>query len=91
MENVPETLDLYFDGVLKTCTLTEDPKAQLKEYLYIAEDGRFTKFASEYAEGDSFEEAVERHNKANNHQVEIIQDVVYGEPINFDKDGNEIK
>lgn len=81
-------LDLYFDGVLKTCYKKEDRNG---EYLYEAEDGSFVKFPSSYAEGDSFEAAVERYNRANGSIPEIIPDVTYGQVTVFDKEGNEIK
>jgi hypothetical protein len=91
MTETPDTLDLYFDGVLKTCTKKDDPKAQLKEHLYVAEDDSFVKFPDEYAEDDSFEAAVERYNKANDNVPEIIPDVVYGEVITHDSEGNPVK
>lgn len=90
MENLPETLDLYFDGVKRTCTLTPNPKNQRNEPLYVADNGRFVTFPAEYAEGDSFEQAVERHNDSNSTPVEIVEDVTYGEVTTHDKDGNVI-
>lgn len=86
-----DKLDLYFDGVLKTCTKQDDPKAQIKEHLYVAEDGSFVKFPVEYDEGDSFEDAVKRYNEANDDEPEIIPDVQYGDVITHDKDGNPIQ
>lgn len=84
----PETLDLYFDGVLKTCAKKEDRNG---EHLYVAEDGSFVKFPIEYAEDDSLEAAVERYNKANDNVPDIIPDVEYGDVITHDKDGNPVK
>lgn len=67
-----ETVELYFDGILKTCTITEDSNG---EYVCESEDGNFTKFPK----GSDFDAEVERYNAANDKEVEVIPDVVYGE------------
>lgn len=83
-----ETVELYFDGVLKECKLEDDRNG---EYLFVAEDGSFVKFPSKYEDGDSLEKAIERYNKANDNIPDIIPDVEYGEVITFDSEGNEVK
>lgn len=79
-----ETIEVYFDGVLVECHREEDRNG---EYLFVAENGRFVKFP---ADAD-LDEAIERHNKANDKVPEVIEDVVYGEVTTFDADGKEVK
>lgn len=75
---------IMFEGVLKECECVIDRNG---EYLCRAEDGDFAKFSKE---GD-LDELIEAHNDANSVVPEIIPEVVYGNQIHFDTEGNEIK
>lgn len=79
-----DTVDLMFDGVLKTCVRQEDRNG---EHLFVADDGRFVKFP---ADADLVK-SIALHNEVNSDKVEIIPDVEYGEVITFDSKGEEIK
>lgn len=71
METVVE---LYFDGELKECKVSIDRNG---EYLCEAEDGSgsFAKFPKD----SDLDAEVERYNTYNSKEVEVIEDVVYGE------------
>jgi hypothetical protein len=66
-----ETVELYFDGVLKECKVSIDRNG---EYLCEAEDGSFAKFPKD----SDLAEEVEFYNKHNDKEVEAIEDVTYG-------------
>lgn len=83
-EIIMETVDLMFDGILKPCKLEADRGG---EYLFVSEDGFFTKFPADC----NLEEEIARYNEANKKKVVVIPDVVYGEVITFDENGKEIK
>ncbi len=77
-------VELMFDGILQECVLKEDRNNEL---LYVADDGQFVKFPVTV----DLEEAIENHNDANSKEVEVIEDVSYGDVTTFDSEGNEVK
>src|SRR5690348_8720404 len=78
-----EKEELYFDGVAVECERQPDRNG---EHLFVATDGsgRFVKFAEDV----DLNEAIARYNELNSKEVEVIEDVKYGDVITHDKDGN---
>ncbi len=72
-----------FDGILQDTRQEDDRNG---EHLFVADDGKFVKFPKD---GD-LDEMVAAYNKANEEEPEVIPDVVYGETITSDKDGNVV-
>jgi hypothetical protein len=80
-----DKVELMFDGELVECSLVEDRNGEI---LYEAEDKRFVKFP---ADAEDLDALIEAHNEANRDEPEIVPDVVYGDVITFDKDGNPVE
>lgn len=81
--NLPKTVDIYFDGMKQTCKVELDRN---NEILCTAEDGQFVKFPA----GTDLSEAIPEHDEQNNYGVEIIPDVQYGRVTTFDSEGKPI-
>lgn len=72
--DMEQTYELYFDGILKECTLKNGRNG---DRVLESEDGFFLIVPKDV----DIEERIMAHNDVNGVEVEVVHDVEYGEVV----------